>query len=240
MAGTEISRGAGRIGPLERAVTLALGGWLAARPLRRRASPVALLAAAAGVALGYRAVRGQCPLYRGLGIRTARDLGEDAGTVTARRAFVVTRTQTFLQPSSVVYRAWRQFERWPSFMPGVQSVRALDGRVFHWVVEGPGGRAVEWDAEVVTERPDELVVWRTCPGATLRHEGAAHVTEALGDRGSELRVTLRYQVPGGKPAVVLLKLLGRDPAQMLEEWLRRLKQVLEAGEIARGERRAAA
>ena len=50
-----------------------------------------------------------------------------------------------------------------------------------------------------------------------------------------LTVTLQYQPPAGKVGALVAKLFGREPQQTVREDLRRLKQLLEAGEIAKAD-----
>jgi uncharacterized membrane protein len=59
-----------------------------------------------------------------------------------------------------------------------------------------------------------------------------HFNEASGGRGTELKVVLRYDPPAGKLGANVSKILGEDPAANVQEDLRRLKMLLETGEIA--------
>jgi uncharacterized membrane protein len=61
------------------------------------------------------------------------------------------------------YDQWTQFESFPRFMSDVRSVKQLDERHLHWVVE-VGGRLREWDAEIVVQIPDERIAWRSLEG----------------------------------------------------------------------------
>jgi uncharacterized membrane protein len=44
-------------------------------------------------------------------------------------------------------------------------------------------------------------------------------------------VSLTYAPPGGKVAAVIAKLFGEEPGQQVHDDLRRLKQLMEAGEL---------
>jgi uncharacterized membrane protein len=46
-----------------------------------------------------------------------------------------------------------------------------------------------------------------------------------------VRVDLSYRPPAGKLGVAIAKLFGEEPGQQVEADLRRLKQVLETGEV---------
>jgi len=66
-------------------------------------------------------------------------------------------------PVSTAYNQWTQFEGFPKFMEGVESVTQLDDRRLHWVVN-LGGQRREWDAEITEQRPDERIAWTTTTG----------------------------------------------------------------------------
>jgi uncharacterized membrane protein len=129
-----------------------------------------------------------------------------------------------------VYRFWRSFENLPRFMSHLKSVRDLGNGRSHWQAEGPGGKTVEWDAETTAARPNELIAWRSVEGSDVDNAGQVRFTPAPGGRGMEIHVDLRYKLPGGKLGATLAKLFGKEPGQEVAGDLRRLKQVLEAGE----------
>jgi uncharacterized membrane protein len=60
------------------------------------------------------------------------------------------------RPLTVVYNQWTQFEDFPHFMEGVESVTQLDDKRLHWVAEIAGTRR-EWDAEIVDQDPDQKI-----------------------------------------------------------------------------------
>src|SRR5947209_7671622 len=68
-------------------------------------------------------------------------------------------------PVGVAYDQWTQFESFPEFMEGVESVRQLDDTHLHWVATVAGKRQ-EWDAEVTEQMPDQRVAWRSTSGDT--------------------------------------------------------------------------
>jgi uncharacterized membrane protein len=66
-------------------------------------------------------------------------------------------------PVSVAYNQWTQFEEFPRFLEGVESVTQLDDRRLHWMAEIAGQRR-EWDAEIAEQLPDERIAWRNTSG----------------------------------------------------------------------------
>jgi hemerythrin superfamily protein len=74
-------------------------------------------------------------------------------------------------PVSTAYNQWTQFEEFPQFMGGVESVTQVDDTSLHWVAEIAGVRR-EWDAEILEQVPDQKVAWAAVGGAT--NAGAVH------------------------------------------------------------------
>ena len=143
----------------------------------------------------------------------------------------LTATTTVLRPAAEVYAFWRQLEHLPSFMTHLESV-VEDGPRSHWVAKAPVGR-VEWDAEVVDDVPGERLAWRSTGRTSVPHSGVVRFRPAPGDRGTEVRVELTYEVPAGRVGATVARLLGEDPHQQVEDDLRRAKQVLETGDVVR-------
>ncbi|MFY1670881.1 SRPBCC family protein [Plantactinospora sp. WMMB334] len=159
--------------------------------------------------------------------------GRTAGV--RRRALRASATVTINRPADEVYRFWRDFENLPRFMYHLESVRSDgDGRS-HWTARAPGGRRVEWDAELVEESLSEMISWRSVRGARVPNAGRVRFTRATGGRGTEVRVELAYAPPGGAVGRAVAKLLGAEPGQQIRDDLRRFKQVIETGEVVRSD-----
>jgi len=146
----------------------------------------------------------------------------------------VTASATIRRSPAEIYAAWHDFERLPTFMYHLDSVRVVDGHS-HWKAKGPAGTHVEWDAEVIEDRPDSLIAWRSVDGSQIDNAGCVRFVPAPGDRGTEVYVSLDYKAPGGPAAVAVAKLLGEEPGQQIADDLRRFKQLMEVGEIVRSE-----
>ncbi|WP_242624060.1 SRPBCC family protein [Micromonospora kangleipakensis] len=134
-----------------------------------------------------------------------------------------------------VYRFWHDFENLPRFMHHLQSVRMTGDRRSRWTAKAPAGRRVVWDAEVVDDRPNERISWRSVPRAKVPNAGTVRFMRAAGGRGTEVRVQLGYRAPGGMLGARVAKLFGEDPQQQVCDDLRRFKQVIETGEIVRSD-----
>ena len=130
-----------------------------------------------------------------------------------------------------VYSFWRNFENFPRFMRHVESVQDLgDGR-YHWVVKGPAGMPVEWDAMTVADHPGSVITWRSLENSDVDNAGAVRFERAPGGRGTIVRVNLEYNPVGGVLGATVAKLFGEEPEQQLDDDLRRFKQILEIGEV---------
>ena len=138
---------------------------------------------------------------------------------------------TINRPVEDVYGYWRDFERLPTFMWHLRSVKDSGGGRSHWVASGPGGTTVEWDAETVEDVPNQRISWRSLEGADVANTGTVEFTAAPGGRGTEVRVEVHYNPPGGPVGAAVAKLFGEEPEQQLKDDLRRFKQVLETGEV---------
>lgn len=151
--------------------------------------------------------------------------GSTVAQVPARPAVI-----TINRGPEEVYRFWRRLENLPRFMTHLRSVEASGERTSHWVVEALG-TTVEWDSEIVEDAPGRRIAWRAVENADVPNEGAVTFTPAPGDRGTEVRVEMTYAPPAGRVGKVLAELLGAEPGRKSQQDLRRLKQMMETGEI---------
>jgi uncharacterized membrane protein len=217
------------VGDGERWLSLLGGGALALLGLSR-GSLGGLGLALLGGGLCYRGATGHCDVYSALGFNTAEPHAAHT-SIPAGRGVRVDASTTINRPAQDLFRYWRDFENLPRFMHNLESVRSTGGNRSHWVARGPMGVRVEWDAEVITERPNELIGWRSLPGSQVDTAGSVHFTPAPGNRGTEVKVEMKYDPPGGKAGATLAWLLGDSPAAEVREDLRRFKRLLETGEI---------
>lgn len=162
----------------------------------------------------------------------ARGLSRRGGEAAECRAVAAV---TVNRSRAETYRHWRDLEHLPEFMAHLRSVRVEASGRSHWEAVGPAGSTVRWDAEIVEDREDEVISWRSVGDADVENTGSVRFRDAAGGRGTEVVVELRYRPPGGRAGAVAAKLLGEEPNQQLRDDLRRFKQVLEIGEVVRSE-----
>jgi len=138
---------------------------------------------------------------------------------------------TIARPISEVYGFWRNFENLPRFMSHLESVEVRPGGQSHWSAIGPAGMRLEWDAETVEDRTDELISWRSLPGGSVETAGYVRFKPAPGNRGTEIVVEMRYDPPGGMLGASIAKLFGESGQEVVTRDLRAFKNVLEVGEV---------
>jgi len=138
---------------------------------------------------------------------------------------------TIERPVAEVYSFWRQFENLPRFMRHLKSVTIKDDLHSHWVVKGPGGKELEWDAEIIEQRDNEMISWRSAPGADVDNAGSVWFTPVPGGSGTVVRIEMKYVPPGGKAGDLVSKLFRQDADSEISEDLSRLKSILETGQL---------
>jgi uncharacterized membrane protein len=182
-----------------------------------------------GGALIHRGATGHCYGFDLLGIDTAEH-GE-ATAVPAQQGVKFVRTVSINRPVADLYSFWRDLENLPAIMRHLQEVRVVDDRKSRWVADGIGGGKIEWEAEIINEKENELIAWRSLPGGDLETAGSVHFRPIASNHGTEVTVTLKYNPPGGKLGAGIASLLGAGVEHKIAEDLRRFKQWMESGEV---------
>lgn len=145
---------------------------------------------------------------------------------------LIGRTVTINRPRAEVYAFWRDIENLATVMENIESVTTLDERRSHWVVKAPADKTVEWDSIITEDVTNERICWRSDAGAEISHSGEVEFRDAPGGRGTLVTATIVYDPPGGTLGKLVAKLFQREPKIQSRRDLRRLKQLLETGEIS--------
>lgn len=180
-----------------------------------------IMTAVAGGSLAYHGVQGQKSLPDAVG-----------EAVGINKIIRVEKTVTINKSAEELYNYWHNFEQLPTFMKHIQSITVIDPRRSHWVAKAPLGQRLEWDADILDDRPNELIAWASVEGADVDHSGFVRFKRAPGDRGTEVKVVTEYNPPGGVLGATLAKLFGEEPEQQIGDELSRFKRLMETGEIA--------
>lgn len=226
-AGISALQGSGRVrerrfGPWQenwspgvRVVMGAAGGALLINALTGRRSAFGFLGGLAGAALITRSSTNM-PIDRLVGVR--------------RPAMELQKCIDVAAPIEQVFETFSQLERLPELMTHVREVRVGGDGTSHWIVDGPAGRTISWDAVTTRLEPNRLIAWRTLPGSAVEHAGLLRFEPT--ESGTRVLVTMSYTPLGGALGHALARLFGTDPKTELKDDLLRMKVFLETGRRA--------
>ncbi|TKD03488.1 YgaP-like transmembrane domain [Polyangium fumosum] len=216
------------VGPSERVVSAALGSGLVAWGLWRRGA-LGLLAGAVGGALAHRGVRGHCPAYAALGMSSRKAPKPTYMPLLETETFTrIERSVTVARPANEVYSFLRDPAHVPHFAPHVERVEDLgDGRIRVWTAVH--GERSSWEAHIDLDHEARAIVLGHAEGPPERL--AILLGNAPGGRGTEIRLVLELSKTRGILLRALAAVAGADPDAWARAGLRRLKMLLEAGEI---------
>lgn len=199
------------VGKIERAASVAAGILLFSRGLRTKGwlgTSTALM----GVAFMRRGLTGFCYTYQALGINTAE--------FPIQNGVRINEAVTINRPREEVYRFWRDVSNIGLLMQHVESVGpSISGNRSRWVLKTDSEKQMEWESELINERPGELIAWRSIANAEVCNAGSVHFADAAGQRGTEVTVQLWY-----RPHTFLA-----DPTEWIRQDLKRVKAQMEAG-----------
>jgi uncharacterized membrane protein len=199
--------------PAARLAVGSLGTGLMASALRVRGTGLGALLGITGGALVARAATN---------MSFARLFGRKGG-VTVQKVINVD------APVGEVFAFWTDYQNFPRFMHNVREVQVHEDRS-HWVVAGPAGVPVQWNAELVEMVPDSLLKWRSTSDSAVMHEGWVRF-EANGHGGSRITVRLCYVPPGGAFGHAVATIFGADPKSEMDSDLLRMKTIIETGRV---------
>lgn len=194
--------------------------------------------ATAWIALGTLAVAGV--LGAGWLARRSSDAGHPPdsapGRTAKRRRFgaftVVGRTVTINRPRTELYRFWRDFKNLATFMENIVDVQDLGDQRTSWRIKAPLGMTVAVETRIVEDRPDSAIAWRSTEASQIETEGKVMFRDAPADRGTEVEAIIAYRPPAGEIGRAMASLFSREPRVQGRRELKRLKMLMETGEIA--------
>jgi uncharacterized membrane protein/uncharacterized protein YwbE len=173
----------------------------------------------------------------GLVMRGATDLPAKRllGVGAGRRAIDLHKTIEIAAPLHDVFEFFRHIERFPRVMQHVREVEPLSDNRSRWVVDGPAGLPVAWEAEITRLEEDHALGWKTIDGATVRHAGVLHFEE-IAPNLTRVDMRMSYNPPAGALGHAVASIFHRDPKHELQAELLRVKSLLEDGKTtAKGE-----
>lgn len=200
--------------PAMRLMVATGGGLLALFGLGRRGRLGALLGLT-GVGLMARA-------------GTDRTLNRLVGLGGGRRGIVVQKTVTLNVPIEQVYDLWNRPETFPRFMAHVQEVVPLGADRYHWVVTGPAGLPVEWEAVVTRREPNRLIAWQSADDQMIANAGLIDF-EPAGENATRLNIRMTYNPPAGILGHAVASFFGADPKHEMDVDFVQVQQLLAQG-----------
>jgi uncharacterized membrane protein len=216
------------VGQSERLASLFGGGLLALYGLSRGTTN-GLLLSGIGAALAYRGATGHCHVYQALGMDSTTHR-KPTTAIPSGQGVKIEESVTINRPPEILYGFWRDLGNLPRVMRHLVSVHEHDGQQSHWVARGPIGN-VEWDAEIITDRPNELISWRSLPDSTVATAGSVRFVSGPADRGTEVHVVLSYNPPAGQLGAAIAWLAASDPKTEIRQDLRNFKSLMETGTL---------
>ena len=214
------------------------------RSRRRSAALSEQRLVAAAVTLGLGALAGLAA-YSYLGPSPAQAkrqsdiprLPDDAPGRTAKQASfgdykVAGRAVTIDRPRHEIYAFWRNFSNLARFMENIEKAKEEADGTTVWTIRAPLGMTMEVRSRIVNEREGEQIAWRSTPDSQIETEGKVSFRDAPAGRGTIVEAHVAYKPPLGALGQAVAKLFSAEPAVQSRRDLKRLKMLLETGEIA--------
>jgi uncharacterized membrane protein len=178
-----------------------------------------LLSGLVGGLLLWRGATGYCPIHQALGWDTAH---------RQTHQVEVTRSLRVNRPRPQVYQFWRQLENLPRFMHYLEDVRPLGPLRSHWVARLPSGLGkIEWQADIIREEENALIVWRSQPGSDIDNAGEVRFSDDPDRQGTLVQAIISYRPPAGDVGELAARLLNPTFQEWVEQDLLRFKRLLE-------------
>ena len=115
-------------------------------------------------------------------------------------------------------------------MKHLESVTLEGDKLSHWKAKAPLGTTAEWNAELTSDVENEKIGWRSLDGSDIPNSGTVEFLPVAGG-GTEVRVTLIYEAPGGKLGEWAAWMFGEEPSVQVAEDLTRFKNLMETGKV---------
>jgi len=228
------------VSPTERLVSGVAGGALIAYGAKR-GDALGVLMAILGGGLTLRGATGHCQVYDAMDINTADEQTQQEQAAGSKKSpfakgflpggkIHVKKSVTINKSAEELYQFWRNFENLPQFMTHLETVTITGDKTSFWKAKAPFGTTVEWNAEITSDQENERIGWKSVEGSDIPNSGVVEFNSTA-TRGTEVRVVLTYEAPGGQLGALVAKLFGEEPSQQVYGDLCRFKSIMEAGLI---------
>jgi uncharacterized membrane protein len=129
-------------------------------------------------------------------------------------------------PIASCFSQWMKFEEFPSFMNHVKSISKVNNNIWHWVVDGPFGAKLEWDAEMDGVEAEHTISWHTISDSAVKASGEGQFV-ALGENLTQVSSAIDYEAPMGGIGEMVARMFS-NPDAMVKEDLQNFKNLVEA------------
>lgn len=178
---------------------------------------ISILKLGAGGYLLNRGVSGHCAIYSKIGKNTHEPVN-----INIRTAFTINK------PRQEVYKFWRQLDNLPLFMNHLENIELLDDTRSHWVLKLPTGvGTVSWDAEIVKDKPGEMIGWSSLPNSIIDNAGKVFFRDSLDGKGTLVDVIITYQPPAGGVGASIAHILNPLFKNIVDNDVRNFKQYMD-------------
>jgi len=206
------------IGKQERAISLIAGSFLLYKAFFGR--NIALNSLGAGYLI-FRGSTGYCPLYGVFNV----DNTKAPDKVSVKTYLTVNKSL------HEVYSFWRKLENLPLFMKHLHAVSKLDDKRSTWKANVPGGLGtIDWDAEIIADKANELITWKSLPGSQIENDGTVRFVDA-GKFGTEVYVEISYRAPAGNIGAGIGKFFTPLLENMIKEDIKNFRRIIETDEL---------
>lgn len=215
----------------ERIISAAGGSALIAYGIKRADWLGALLSVVGG-GLALRGATGHCQVYDALEVDTNKKplFGKQSVKSWFDTQTEVVKSITINKSPAELYNYWHNFENLPRFMNHLESVKVLDEKRSEWTAKAPLGTHVSWNAVITEDVSNEKISWSSFGESDIKNSGKVEFLPTV-ERGTEVKVTIRYEPPAGKLGEIAAYFLTEEPNTQVAEDLRRFKRLIETGEI---------
>jgi uncharacterized membrane protein len=176
-----------------------------------------LLKLGAGGYLLNRGITGHCAVYTKIGKDT-----QEPVNINIRTAFTVNK------PRKSVYNFWKKLDNLPLFMHHLESVEQIDNSRSHWVLKLPTGvGTISWDAEIVKDKPGEMIGWSSLPDSIIDNAGKVFFRDTEDGKGTVVDVVITYQPPAGGVGASIAHVLNPLFKNIVDTDVRNFKQYMD-------------
>lgn len=127
------------------------------------------------------------------------------------------------------YDRWHDFENFPHFMSKVKRVLSRGDNRWHWIINTPMGRDLEWDAVIDSDERNRTISWHTVDHPDVNIQGTIRFDEIAPKRTSVV-CTMQYQLEGSPIREAFVELIN-NPQAMVDEEMLNFKHLVEGTNV---------